>query len=272
MMDEEPQKRPRPGAPAWLATFADMMSLLMCFFVLILSFSETDRQKYKQVAGSMANAFGVQKEISKLNNPMGTSFVTKDFSPGKPADGPIRPIIPNEEFGMNVEKEPETPEEQIRRELGREVDNGTLDVTTEGLRTIIRIRERGSFPSGSADLMDGFLPAVERIAAVLRDNPGKIVVAGHTDDVPIATARFRSNWELSTSRAVTVTQTLAAGTGIPEQRFLIEGHGEVDPLVPNDSPEHRAMNRRVEITLEQDPPDTGDARPDDGRRTTGGER
>ncbi len=263
MDDDEPQKKPKAGAPAWLGTFADMMSLLMCFFVLLLSFSETDRQKYKEVAGSMANAFGVQKDIQAPANPMGTSFVSKDFSPGRPDKTQIRPIQVNKEFGMNVEGAPPTPEERIQEELKPQVEEGLIDVTTEGLKTVIRIRERGSFASGSADLLDGFLPAVARIAAILGETPGRIVVSGHTDDVPIHTARYRSNWELSTSRAVTVMEELVKGTGLSDHRFLIEGHGDTQPMVPNDGPVNRALNRRVVITLEQDPPqvDTGGTGP-----------
>ncbi|THB64673.1 MAG: hypothetical protein D6B27_09935 [Gammaproteobacteria bacterium] len=81
------------GAPAWMATFADLMSLLMCFFVLLLAFSEMDLQKYKQVAGSMREAFGVQRKIFAKETPMGTSFVAREFSPGKPDDSPINKTI-----------------------------------------------------------------------------------------------------------------------------------------------------------------------------------
>ncbi|MDX1657154.1 MAG: flagellar motor protein MotB, partial [Candidatus Competibacteraceae bacterium] len=84
MLEAPPEKKKAAGAPLWLATFADLMSLLMCFFVLLLSFSEMDIEKYKQVAGSMAQAFGVQKKVTAHDTPMGTSYVAREFSPGRP--------------------------------------------------------------------------------------------------------------------------------------------------------------------------------------------
>ena len=96
MSDEAaPKKEESTGAPAWVMTFADLMSLLMCFFVLLLSFSEMDLQKYKQVAGSMKNAFGVQREIKSMAMPKGTSVIAQEFSPGRPSPTPLNVIRQN---------------------------------------------------------------------------------------------------------------------------------------------------------------------------------
>ena len=95
MSDEAPPQEEDAGAPAWVMTFADLMSLLMCFFVLLLSFSEMDLQKYKQVAGSMKNAFGVQREIKTMEMPKGTSVIAQEFSPGRPSPTPLNVIRQN---------------------------------------------------------------------------------------------------------------------------------------------------------------------------------
>ena len=100
--------------------------------------------------------------------------------------------------------------------------------------------------------MDDFQPVLARIGAVLAQTEGQIIIAGHTDDIPINTARFRSNWELSASRAVSVVDHLGRITEIPMQRFLIEGYAETRPLVPNEDAETRARNRRVEIVIVRD--------------------
>jgi chemotaxis protein MotB len=143
--------------------------------------------------------------------------------------------------------------ERIRSSLRLEINRGMVDVETESLKIIIRIHEKNVFPSGSTDLMGDFKGVIAKIARILLETPGRIVVAGHTDNIPIHGARFRSNWELSASRAVTVVHELLNAAPVDEKRFLVEGHGEMRPLAANDSAANRAHNRRVEIVLEQDP-------------------
>lgn len=263
MYDDFEERRPKKenagGAPAWMVTFADLMALLMCFFVLILSFSEMDVQKYKQVAGSMAAAFGVQREIVASQSPMGTSFVAREFTPGKPEHTPLKVITqktssirPHLDFDQKVEKRIQATAQRVRNSLKDEIRTGLVDVETEGEKVIVRIREKASFPSGSAELMQPFQPVLAKIGAVLSKELGQIIVAGHTDDIPIRNGRFRSNWELASSRAVTVVHELMKAD-VPPNRMLIQGHADLQPLVPNTTPEHRAMNRRVEISLQQTP-------------------
>jgi chemotaxis protein MotB len=257
------------GAPAWVTTFADLMSLLMCFFVLLLSFSELDVQKYKQVAGSMREAFGVQRLIESKVMPKGTSIIAQEFSPGRPTPTPLDEIRQqttdetkdNLDFSDSddkgtgdTEEEQETSEQaaMILEMLRDEVEQGLLDVETQPGKTVIRIQEKGSFPSGSADLILPFEPVMKKISDVVAGTHGSIVVGGHTDDIPISTMRFRSNWELSSSRSVTVVHHLLRYNALDQSRILVQGHADSRPLVPNDSPAHRARNRRVEITIVED--------------------
>ncbi|MCW8920387.1 MAG: OmpA family protein, partial [Sedimenticola sp.] len=111
--------------------------------------------------------------------------------------------------------------------------------------------EKGSFPSGSAQLNDDFYGVMVRLSEAVAKTPGKVVVAGHTDDVPIATRRFRSNWELSSARAVTVVHALLDDPNVDPKRVTVEGHADSQPLLPNDSKENRAINRRVELIIER---------------------
>jgi len=379
------------GLPPWLATFADLMSLLMCFFVLLLSFAEVDAQRFKKMAESMKDAFGVQREVPVLDVVMGTSVIKQEFSPSavsepspidevrqqttdiekelldvadekksegddtnelsakmeqlqeklEEAEKVIKELVDPEklaelekaiqELKAELEKTKqelqakidkllekiETMEkviEEQRAELEQEADpeklaefekamqelkeelekiapdqQSELDATeqeklemaqarkvqeeiqqqtnelkgilkdeiADGLVTvenledkiIIRIQEKGSFTSGSADFNPGFLDVVDRISDALVRSSGRIVVAGHTDNIPIYTSRFRSNWELSSARAVSVVHALMMNPGIAEDRVLVEGHADSHPLVPNDSVENRAKNRRVELVI-----------------------
>ena len=274
------KKRVAAGAPAWMATFADLSTLLLSFFVLLLSFSEMDVNKYKQIAGSMRMAFGVQKEEFAKQSPMGTSFVARDFTPGQPSHSifakseppqrnlsdfirPMQPGIPIESGNVGSPSfisQPPQPligaEAQARANLIKlqglfreEIDSGLIEVARLGTQIVIRIRERGSFPSGSAELIKPFLPAVRKIGQAIRMTEGEVVIAGHTDNVPIHNSQFRSNWELSAARAVTLLHKLQGIYAVDPNRITVAGHADTRALVPNDTPQHRARNRRVEIRL-----------------------
>jgi len=251
-----------------MGTFADLMSLLMCFFVLLLSFAEMDALKYKMVVKSLENAFGVQREIAANEIPKGTSIIAQEFSPGDPKPTPLKEIrqetidetrdalkvvLDKKEAQEEQQKQVEKEAEQFKESLEKEITEGLIEVETQLNRIVIRIREKGSFESGNARLNRGFLPILAKIHNVLALTDGRIAVAGHTDNVPINTPRYRSNWELSTSRATSVVHELLRGGVMPPDRFVLEGYADTQPLVPNDSRENRARNRRVEIIVLKSP-------------------
>ena len=187
-------------------TCADLMSLLMCFFVLPLSFSEIDARRFKQIAGELAVAFGVQREVPALEVPMGTSAVFKDFSPGKPEPTLVDQVRqqtttqdPQVETNttQNPEPSPCAAEQQLqdsarelREALAKELQNGQLQMEEEKRRIILRVEEKGSFPSGSAELTPAFEDMLDRMAGGLTEIPGELTIEGHTDNVPISTLRF----------------------------------------------------------------------------------
>lgn len=283
--EEEAGCKCPPTMPAWLATFADLMSLLMCFFVLLLSFSEMDAMKFKRLAGSMAQAFGVQAELNVVEVPKGTSIIAQEFSPGRPEPTPINEIWQStsnttqmsldvqcsEEYDVEqgeegadagvklrvrqrleeLVKETEQQAYELADALQAQIMAGEVEVETSGRKIIIRIREKGSFVSGSAELTPEYRDVMHEVRSVLALKPGSIVVQGHSDDVPIHTARFRSNWELSAARAVSVAHELMVGGTLPASRFEVSGKADTQPLAPNNSAENRARNRRVEIVIQQ---------------------
>ena len=263
------------GLPAWLATFADLMSLLMCFFVLLLSFAEIDAVRFKKMAESMKDAFGVQREIPANEIVMGTSVIKQEFSPSTVQEpSPIDEIrqqttdIEQQNLKVNdavmdavarkIQQEVEEQAEQLKEKLKKEIEEGLVTVETEERKIIIRIQEKGSFPSGSASLDHGFEGVMKRISDAVAQAPGRVVVAGHTDNIPISTRRFRSNWELSSARAVSVAHALMKNPAIDPARVVIEGHADTAPLAPNDTPENRALNRRVELIIERGEDREGD--------------
>ena len=264
------------GLPPWLATFADLMSLLMCFFVLLLSFAEMDVLKYKEVAGAMKDAFGVQRDVKATEIPKGTSVIAQQYSPGKPTEVTPLEIMrekttddtkSNLDFDENpdqsdidpanaeaitmahAKKQAKEEAEQLRKELASSIGEGLLEVEGFNDRVLIRIREKGSFGSGRADLKPEFTPILQQIADVLKQRDGRFIISGHTDDIPIETAQFRSNWDLSAKRAASVVHFFIQLGDIDPERIEIRAHADNQPLVPNDSWENRSKNRRVEISV-----------------------
>ena len=260
MSDGAPEKAESGGVPAWVMTFADLMTLLMCFFVLLLAFSEMDAAKFKQLSGSMKDAFGVQAEIEVRTIPKGTSVVAQEFSPGRP-DPTALPQVRQFTVDSNkntldaLEREAREIDEarkhakRLRLALKEELKKGDVSIKTEGMKVIIHIMENASFDSGLADLRPAFLPALQKIADLIDNNSGEVTISGHTDNVPISNERFRSNWDLSTSRAVSVAHQLLKVSEITPDNIIVTGHADTRPRAPNDSAENRAKNRRVDVAI-----------------------
>jgi chemotaxis protein MotB len=295
MSDEQEEcKCPPVGLPAWMGTFADLMSLLMCFFVLLLAMSEMDVLKFKQIAGSMKFAFGVQNKLEVKDIPKGTSVIAQEFTPGKPEPTPIETIQQQTtemtqqmlEFQAGDEASAGGRQEQrgnkrggesqstakqesseasksadqeqvnelvkkIAQQLEQQIIDGAIELESLGQQIIIRIRENGSFPSGSAFLQPQFKPIIQEIAALLKDVPGEIEVSGHTDDYQVSNELYFNNWDLSAKRAVAVASEMQKVRGFDKNRMVVIGHAETRPLVPNTDLDSRKRNRRVEISIMQ---------------------
>ena len=289
-------KCPPPGLPAYMGTFADLMSLLMCFFVLLLSFSEMDVQKFKQIAGSMAFAFGVQNKIEVKDIPKGTSVIAMEFRPGRPDPTPIDTIqqqtmdmtqqtlefqagqedsqggrqeqredktggasdstddsssTPTEAQTAQMQEQTNDMLKKIAEQMQEQIQDGAIELESLGQQIIIRVRENGSFPSGSTFLQPRFKPIIQQIGAILKDIPGEITVTGHTDSDQVSDELNSNNWELSAKRAVSVAVEMLQGTGLDKSRLVVVGHADTRPLVPNNTEDNRRRNRRVEISSMQ---------------------
>lgn len=223
-----------PGAPKWVVTFGDLMSLLLCFFVLLLSFSEMDRQKYKQVAGSMEKAFGVQRQVKVMDVPKGMKMIAKDF------DQEVIATRIKEELGQEVKELMETQMPDIEDQIA--IEEGENEV-------IIRLMGESTFDSGKADIRPQLRPLLKKAGQLLNAAQGDIIISGHTDNVPIHTNRFPSNLRLSIARAAAVAEFMLAHSRIDPKRISTMGFGEFRPIVSNDTAKGRQQNRRVEIIL-----------------------
>ncbi len=261
------------GIPAWVMTFADLMSLLLAFFVLLFSFSSMDKAIYKEVAGSMKDAFGVQREIKVTDSPKGINIIAREFSPGviQPSIiNEVRQITTNEskknpvfkdnnkeknasslsEDDLEIMEKIKKDSELLREVIDDEISVGLIEVKVTEKRIILMVREKGSFASGSATIIEPFKRIAGKIGKVFSDFEGEIIVSGHTDNIPISTSRFRSNWELSSSRAVSVIHQLAKEQELKDKHFEIAAYADTKPVDSNDTVSGRAKNRRVEIMMD----------------------
>ena len=231
----EIEKKVDPGAPKWVVTFGDLMSLLLCFFVLLLSFSNMDRQKYKQVAGSLEKAFGVQRKLKVMDIPKGMKMIARDF------DQEVIATRIKEDLGKEID-------ELIQDELSELKDQVSVEAAENDV--IIRLMGESTFDSGKAEIRPRLKPLLQKVAQVLRSSQGGIIIAGHTDNVPILKGGpYQTNLRLSAARASAVAEYFIDRGHIDPRRISTMGFGEYRPIESNATPAGRQKNRRVEIIL-----------------------
>jgi chemotaxis protein MotB len=262
---QRPKKQ--EGNSGWIITFADLMSLLLTFFILLLSFSKMDLHKYELMAQSLSQAFG----FSLLESSPGGQIIFEDEPPPPPPPAQDVSQIEREfaqfeeemeaddvemleqsegvDFVTQIDPNIENLTETLVDELEAEIVSNALNVTYDSEKVVVRFSEATIFSSGSEELMDEMFPIIEKIEEVLAGCNGQIVVSGYTDDLPVTSNRFRSNWDLSAARAVSVVHQLIFNNKIDPNRVSATGRAETNPLVPNDSTANRAKNRRVEISI-----------------------
>jgi len=229
---------PAGDGAAWMATFADMMTLLLCFFILLLSFATMDVQKFRDAMGSIQEALGVQFEHDGQFEAIASSPLQLDAEEGNGAIGEDRALL--DELTAAI------AEEGMDDQIGAEID---------GRGVVVRIDGQVLYPLGNAELKPEANPILTRIAALVRGTEHRVMIEGHTDDIPIRTARYPSNWELSTARAIAAMRFMVE-ENVPAERVGVAGYADLRPLEPNDSESHRAANRRVEfVFIRETPPE-----------------
>lgn len=239
--------------PAWMATFADLMCLLMCFFVLLFAFSKVEEEKFKAVAGSLREALGGVQYI-KSNS--------EDSVPGMEAGVVSRTGSMNISLDEKAQQQvhdqvKQTQAEELMKELKaqmqKEIDEESIIIERDGEDVVIRFPEHVSFSSGRAELVPRALPLIRRVVGLIGDDKATIV-AGHTDNIPMRGGRFRSNWELSAARAAAVAEQILNVGAIDPMNLTVAGYADTRPVGPNDTSENRAKNRRVEIIVKSNDP------------------
>ncbi|MGD0797057.1 MAG: OmpA family protein [Acidobacteriaceae bacterium] len=249
--DEEPTNHDR-----WLVSYSDFMTLLFAFFVVLFSSSYRDNQTIKKLSQAIHIGFQQLGAFSGGESNVGVAYPNLPPDPSQHTPHSIDPLPAQGSAAAAVDVV--KLRQQLEGAIGQELKDHevVMRVTPEGF--VISLNELGFFDSGHADLLPGAAPKIEKIAQVLSLNGLDLRVEGHSDDQPIHTAQFRSNWELSTARAMAVMQLLVDGAGFDPQKISIAGYGQYRPVADNATPDGRRMNRRVDLvvveTRHPDPP------------------
>ena len=240
------KKRPAPheeeASEAWLLPYSDLMTLLLALFICLFAISQTDETKLTQMAQAFSSAF----------NMGGPSF----FDGAGPGMNASRDMMSAEDGGMEAYLAENAQMQAVKRQLDAYIEQNNLEsdistqLTEDGL--MIRIKENALFPSGSAELTEGVQRIGPVIAALIAPIPQRILVTGHTDNVPITSASYPSNWELSSARAINFMKyILSQDPRMNPARFSAMGRSEYRPIADNSTEEGRAQNRRVEVLIER---------------------
>ncbi len=258
-MAKKKQEDPPAGSPAWMATFSDLMNLLLCFFVLLFSMSSVDEKKWEEVAASFSQTFSIftsgataigdglliSNGVSQLNQL--DEYIN---STGKAAED----IEEAKDILAEVEKQKMEASEELSEKVEEALEESGLDdvIEMDFTSQYVQLTINGAllFPSGSAELSDDAETVLSQVGIILeRYADSTIEIEGHTDSVPMHSARFASNNELSDARALSVFYYLLENTNLDPAIIKHSGRGEYLPVADNATPEGRALNRRVEIKI-----------------------
>ncbi|OAT80367.1 OmpA/MotB family protein [Desulfotomaculum copahuensis] len=233
---KRPNHKPKYGSmERWLITYADMITLLLIFFIVMYTLSQVDIKKFQNLAESLSKAMG------------GGGVILQNMGPS------VVPGISGTEIQTPQNMADQKEMENIRRELERQIQQSGLtakiSATSEERGIVLSFQDNVLFQLGSAELTPQAGRILAKVAPIIAQTPNYIRVEGHTDNLPIHTPQYPTNWELSTARATAVVEDLINNAHFPPQRLSAVGYGEYRPVAPNDSEADRQKNRRVDIVI-----------------------
>ncbi|WP_053218882.1 flagellar motor protein MotS [Virgibacillus senegalensis] len=242
------RKRKVKGSPKWMVTYADMVTLILVFFILLFSMSQIDLVKFEALAESLRSntIFDYSSSPMPMEDPAENTDTKQSGKQMNTSDQ-------NEKEQSDSESEPADKTDDLMNQVTAFLDDNdlynviTANQTDEGV--VLILQEKVLFESGEAEIIDDGEALLDKVNRLLRNISNNVRIEGHTDNRPISNYRFPSNWELSSARASSVVRYLIANGDTAKERFSAAGYGDTRPLAPNDSSDNWAKNRRVEIVL-----------------------
>jgi chemotaxis protein MotB len=231
----------------WLVSYADFITLLFAFFVVMFASSQTDKSKAQQVSDSVKTALEKGGVAAAVREIMGGTVDER----GK---GNAQLRGPGGAEAKDVKIQPKQAEllpslTYLTQALSQEIKDGKIEIHLEPRGLVVSLRQKTFFPSGGDTLDPATFESIEKIATTIKNQPNTVRLEGHTDATPIHTTRFPSNWELSAARSIAMLELLSDRYNIPRERLAIAGYADTIPADSNDTEEGRAHNRRVDIVI-----------------------
>ena len=221
----------------WLLTYSDLITLLLAFFIMMYTLSKQDAQKYQEVSAYLRAIFTG-----------GTAILQKGAGSGAGATPVEIPTPTLEELNKEIMRQ---LEQEIRAMMPADSKEHNITVFVDERGIVVRVLDKAFFDEGKADLKDRAKNTIQKIIPIIKKVNRQVRIEGHTDNVPIRTNEFRSNWELSVRRATEVVRYIIEYGELAPEMISAAGYAEYRPLMPNTSAEYRAMNRRIEIIIEK---------------------
>ncbi len=210
----------------WMDTYADTITLLLTFFILLYSISAVDSEKLKELAEALQFSLTGKQSVKQLES--------------------------LDDIKVDIEKE-SNKYEDLAKKLNEIIDKNSLTevikIREEDRGIVLQVDESILFDPGKAEIKESSIDILDTISKIIEETDNDIVAEGHTDNVPINTAKYKSNWELSTARAMNIVKYFIENKNINPVRLSVKGYGEYNPIAPNDTPENRSKNRRVDILV-----------------------
>lgn len=222
----------RENLERWLITYSDLITLLLAFFIMMYTFSKQDAQKYQEVSENLKMIFS------------GGSGVLSGGTGGRSATG----MLPGASNANGVERQLQSEVEAIAKSVNHD---RSITVLRDERGIVIRVMDKAFFDEGKADLKGSAIEALAKIGPIIKNSNNAVRIEGHTDNTPISTGEFRSNWELSVRRATEVVRHLIERYDLSPRKISASGYAEYQPIASNDTLRNRALNRRIEIILLQ---------------------
>ncbi|WP_117170612.1 flagellar motor protein MotS [Paraliobacillus sediminis] len=253
------KKRIDKGSPKWMVTYADLVTLILVFFILLFSMSQIDLVKFEAVAESFRNRmiFDTFPSTLEMDNPTENSEPRiedegAEDTKNNLSESETEVIDTNEQTNSEIIENQDTLDELLA-EIQSFLNENDLQNTITANRTdqgvVLILQERFLFDSAEAEIKSTGEPFLDKVGILLENIPNNVRVEGHTDNRPISTLQYPSNWELSGARASSVIRNIIASSGSDESRFMAVGYGDTRPIVENNSEENWSRNRRVEMVI-----------------------
>jgi len=236
----------------WLVSYADFVTLLFAFFVVLYASAQVDKQRAMRLSDAINSAFQQLGIFEKDNHKPGSVdpriALPRSLNAGQDLSHWAQ--LGHEQLGADQKKEDfNAIQTELEQALAREISRNEVALHLERDGLVVSLREIGFFDSGSAAIKPGAEAALTRIANILQEHSCAVRIEGHTDNVPIHTSQFASNWELSTARATGLVRILVEQRGISADRLSAAGYAEFHPAAGNDTAKGRQLNRRVDVVF-----------------------